>query len=201
MFLNTRLPRRREGGFTLVELLVTILIVTIGVLGLAKLQATAVANTSLSRTRALMTYQAESLAGMIRANKGFWVTTGALTTWPGFTVTSAGVASDTGLMQKLGPTGSCLDLSTGTCTAANLAWDDMYSWAKAFNDGTSTSAFQRASATVACVSSTGGACGANPATPNGYDITLTWTQKVVAINNNTANTAGTPISMVMHVQP
>lgn len=201
MFLNTRLPRRREGGFTLVELLVTILIVTIGVLGLAKLQATAVANTSLSRTRALMTYQAESLAGMIRANKGFWVTTGSLTTWPGFTVTSAGVASDTGLMVMNGTTGSCLDMATPPCSAPNLAWDDMYTWAKAFNDGTTASAFQRASATITCVSSSGGACAANPATPNGYDITLTWTQKLVAVNNNTTNIAGTPVSMVMHVQP
>jgi type IV pilus assembly protein PilV len=202
MLLNAKRSHRDERGFTLVELLITVLIVTIGLLGLAKLQATAVANTSISRTRALMTYQAESLAGMIRANKAFWQTTG-LTTYPGFTLTQAGVPSDNGnLMVKYGGTGSCLNLSgTNTCTPANLAWDDMYNWAAAFNDGTPTSAFPGARVTITCVPLTGSACVSNPASPNGYDITLTWDQKQVAVNRSTAGSTTSPVSMVMHVQP
>ena len=56
MLLNKRTSLSGAAGFTLIELLVTMLIVTIGLLGLAKLQATAVSNTSVARTRALMTY-------------------------------------------------------------------------------------------------------------------------------------------------
>ena len=197
MLLNKRPPLRDEAGFTLIELLVTMLIVTIGLLGLAKLQATAVSNTAVARTRALMTYQAESLAGMMRANQGFWVTSGA-GPFPSFSVTTGGTASDS-QMSKNGSTGTCLNV---TCSQAQLAWDDMYTWAAKFNDGTVNSAFPGASATVACVSASGGACGANPATPHSYDITLTWQQKLVAINRSTVNSSMTqPVSMVMHVQP
>jgi type IV pilus assembly protein PilV len=202
MLLNVRHSRRQEGGFTLIELMITVLIVTIGLLGLAKLQATAVSNTAASRTRALMTYQAESLAGMIRANKGFWVTSGSTAVDRWFKVSAAGAPTDSGQMQKLGSTGSCVDV--GTCTPENLAYDDMYTWAKAFNDGTANSAFPGAQASIVCVPVTGSTCAANPATPHGYDITLTWNQKQVAVNRSTATTAATAasaVSMVMHVQP
>ncbi len=205
MLVNTTAPRRREAGFTLVELLVTMLIVTIGLLGLAKLQATAVSNTAVARTRALMTYQAESLAGMIRANKAFWVTSGNVTSFPSFAVNAQGQASDSGLMQ-VPPTsnGTCANFTTGSCGPANLAYDDMYTWANRFNNGSvDTSAFPGASATITCVPATGSTCLANPTTPHGYDITLTWQQKIVAINASTNNSTSMtqPVSMVMHVQP
>ena len=202
MLLNIRHSRRQEGGFTLIELMITVLIVTVGLLGLAKLQATAVSNTAAARTRALMTYQAESLAGMIRANKGFWVTSGSAAVDRWFKVNAAGVASDSGQMAKKGASGSCID--TGTCTPENLAWDDMYTWAAAFNNGTATSAFPGAQASIACVPVTGSNCTANPASPHGFDITLTWDQKQVAMNRSTATTAATAassVSIVMHVQP
>ncbi len=200
MLVIQRLRRRRQDGFTLVELLVTMLIVTVGLLGLAKMQAAAVSNTSLSRTRALMTYQAEALAGMIRANKGFWVTTGSPTAWPAFNVTSAGVASNTGMTT----TSSCVNTTgASACQPAELAYNDMYTWAAQFNDGTASSAFQGASASIACVASGGGTCVANPSVPNGYDITLTWNQKIVGVNRSTINSSSMTqqVSMVMHVQP
>jgi len=190
--------RRREGGFTLVELLITMLIVTVGLLGLAKLQATAVSNSAVARTRALMTFQAESLAGMIRANKTFWVSSGPTSVYPAFDVDKAGARTNTGMT----PVTSCTNIGT-TCKPAELAYDDMYTWAKSFNDGTAASAFQGATAKIACVPATGTSCGANPTQPHGYDITLTWQQKLVAMNRSTVNstTQSTPVSMVMHVQP
>ena len=195
MLLNAKRLPRDEGGFTLVELMITVLIVTIGLLGLAKLQATAVANTSISRTRALMTYQAESLAGMMRANKLVWKTTG-LTAYPAFTVDAVGNVTNPGTKYGSG-TGTCVDLSgTNTCAPENLAWDDLDVWSKAF-----VKAFPNAQAKIACAPSSGSACVSNPANPNGYDITLTWDQKQVAVNRGTAGSTTSPVSMVMHVQP
>jgi len=193
--------RRREGGFTLVELLVTMLIVTVGLLGLAKLQATAVSNTSVARTRALMTFQAESLAGMMRANKAFWSTTTG--PFPSFGVDSSGSVTSSVMTPRVSATNyTC---KAQTCTANQLAYDDMYTWAASFNDGTANSAFPNATAAITCISSSGaGTCAANPTVPNSYDIVLTWTEKYVAINRSTVNTGAnaTPTAtMVMHVQP
>jgi len=71
-----------------------------------------------------------------------------------------------------------------------------------FNDGTAASAFPNASATIACVSASGGTCAANPTSPHSYDITLTWSQKLVAMSKTTQTTqTSTPVSIVMHVQP
>ncbi len=201
MLVIQRRRRRAEDGFTLVELLVTMLIVTVGLLGLAKLQATAVSNTSVSRTRALMTYQAESLAGMIRANKGFWATTGALPTWPGFSVSSAGVASDTGLMVAPTVTNCVNTTGASACTPQQLAYNDMYTWGAQFNDGTASSAFPNASATIVCKPATGTTCAASPTVPHGYDITLSWKQKIVGVNRSTVNSTPSDLTMVMHVQP
>jgi hypothetical protein len=143
-----------------------------------------------------MTYQAESLAGIIRSNRLFWVTSGNVTTWPAFSVNAAGTASQTG-MDSTG--GGCVGVSVN-CSAAQLAYDDLmnstYGWARNF-----TAAFPGATASIACVSASGGTCAANPSSPNGYDITLTWNQKMVAINKSTANSQTQAVSMVMHVQP
>lgn len=200
MLVTRSLTRRRQDGFTMVELLITILIVTVGILGLAKMQAAAVSNTAVSRTRALMTYQAESLAGMIRSNRKFWVTSGNYATWPSFNVSTAGAATQSGMTSVATCVGSGV-----TCTPAQLAYDDLmnttYGWAAKFNNGTTGSAFPGASASVACVSASGGTCAANPTSPHGYDITLTWDQKLVAISKTTAGSQTQSVSIVMHVQP
>jgi type IV pilus assembly protein PilV len=195
MLVNAKSPlRRRQDGFTMVELLITILIVTVGILGLAKMQATAVSNTAVSRTRALMTYQAESLAGMIRSNRGFWVTSGNVSSWPDFKMNSAGsVTSSTGMLSTAS---TCVGASI-TCSPAQLAYDDVVrTWVPQF-----IAAFPNATAAITCVPATGTACAANPATPNSYDITLTWAQKLVAMNKSTANSQTQNVSIVMHVQP
>jgi len=200
MLVTRSFTRRRQDGFTMVELLITILIVTVGILGLAKMQAAAVSNTAVSRTRALMTYQAESLAGMIRSNRKFWVTSGNYATWPSFNVSTAGAATQSGMTSVATCVGSGV-----TCTPAQLAYDDLmnstYGWAAKFNNGTTGSAFPGASASVVCVSASGGTCAANPTSPHGYDITLTWDQKLVAINKTTAGSQTQSVSIVMHVQP
>ncbi len=196
MLVTSSLLRRRQDGFTMVELLVTILIVTVGILGLAKMQATAVSNTSVARTRALMTYQAESLAGSIRANRLFWVVDGAAATSPTFGVNSSGTPSYT-LMDSSTPAGQTSCIGTNPCSAAQMAYDDMVrTWTAQF-----VLNFPGATASIACVSASGGTCAASPSKPNGYDITLTWNQKSVAMNKSTANSTTTPVSMIMHVQP
>ncbi len=199
MLLKPSLPRRRQRGFTIVELLVTILIVTVGLMGIVKMQAAAVSNTAVSRTRALMTYQAESLAGMMRANRGFWKTSGTPLngSWPAMLMdgTSATPGTTTGMTNVAA--GGC----ASTCLPDKIAYDDIVNvWAPAYY-----AAFPGATARIDCVPASGtGSCTNSPTAPHSYDITLTWKQKIVAVNRSTAGTTAemtSPVSMIMHVQP
>jgi type IV pilus assembly protein PilV len=170
----------RTRGFTLIELMITLVVVSVGLLGLAKLQAAATAETQVSRTRSIMAYQAESLAGTMRANRAYWANaTGALPT-----VSIAGgkaISSDSTGVQ---------DCATMICNAAQMAMHDLDFWAAAY-----AKRFPAATAAIACGVESG------PAT---CDITLTWPERYVAINRSTAPAAGgaPPVgTLVVHVQP
>jgi type IV pilus assembly protein PilV len=189
--LVTSFPSRGrvERGFTIIELLVTLVIVSIGMLGVAKMQAAAVAETGVARTRSLMTFQAEALAAMMRSNKAFWQSSTAFTqniTIPAGTSTTPQGA--TGLVQPSTTDHTCNSPATA-CTAANLAYDDLYTWKANFSK-----AFPLATGTIACTGSA--------TTPETCDITLNWSERTVAVNRTTAaGTSTANASMILHVQP
>jgi len=61
--------RRRESGFTMLEILITLLIMSIGLLGIAGLQAYTLKNTNSSNLRSIAVRQAYDLADRMRANQ------------------------------------------------------------------------------------------------------------------------------------
>jgi type IV pilus assembly protein PilV len=195
-----RSRRRATAGFSLIEVMVTLLVVSIGMLGLAKLQAAAVSEASLSRVRSLMTFQGESLASLMRGNRAFWATTTG--TFPSFSVTSSGVVT-----YPSGTSGTATCVSTtgasAGCSPADMAGSDLTAWASSF-----TTQFSGASVSVACVGpgSPSTTCVTGGATPTAYDITLTWSEKSVAVNRSTllsaADVSAAPaVTLVLHVQP
>lgn len=181
---TTPLARRHAAGFTLVELLVTMLIVTVGILGIVKMQAAGVAESQVSRVRSLMTFQAESLASSMRANRGYWASTTAAFSTAWTTVATS---------QTYPMSGSTPDCTANACSATDMAHADMAAWRDAF-----VNAFPGATATVTC----SGACTAGATTtPRSYDIALSWSEKTVAVNRSGNSTSTSPVSMVLHVQP
>jgi type IV pilus assembly protein PilV len=179
---------RAERGFTLIELLVTLVIVSVGLLGMAKLQAAAVAESQVSRVRSLMTFQAESLSGVMSANRSYWgATTGKA---PGFTVAAgAGTATDTAGTMVAG--GNCDQTTATPCSAAQIASFDVTAWAVNFGKQ-----FPTGAASVIC---------STPAAtvPTTCDIKLTWAEHYVAMNRATAGgtSSDTTLNMILHVQP
>ena len=180
--------RRHARGFTLIELLVTLVVVSVGLLGVAKMQAAAIAETGVARTRSLMTFQAEALAAAMRANKGFWQSS---------SVYSQTISIPAGGQPTLGntvlpPSTDNTCVSTTACTLpAHVAYDDVHTWATAF-----VGQFPTASGTITCAGSA--------TVPVTCDITLSWTEHSVAVNRTTAaGTTNTPplSTMVLHVQP
>ena len=180
--------RRHARGFTLIELLVTLVVVSVGLLGVAKMQAAAIAETGVARTRSLMTFQAEALAAAMRANKGFWQSSSVYSQTINIPV--GGPPPLGNMVQPTTTDHTCI--STSLCTPANVAYDDVINtWAPVF-----VQQFPTASGTIACAGSA--------TVPVTCDITLSWTEHSVAVNRTTAaGTTNTPplSTMVLHVQP
>ncbi|HEX4376348.1 MAG TPA: type IV pilus modification protein PilV [Steroidobacteraceae bacterium] len=154
--------RRRAGGFTLIEVLVALLVIAVGMLGVAKLQGLALSNTGVARMRSLAALQATSLAAAMHANRSFWASqlgtvftntynSATQTNTPGGTVVMAG--------------GEVCEAPT-VCSAPQVAGYDVYKWVFSLNAN-----LPNASETVQCTSGAPG--------PNACTITIDWTEQIV----------------------
>ena len=173
----------RSAGFTLIEVMVTLVVLSIGLLGVSKLQAASMANTQVSRIRSLLALQAGSLAAAMHANPEYWAKGLAPAT---FSVAGAVVTDSTSVLNAAPPTGSCAGTGTA-CTPPQIAALDVQAWAANLNAHLPTY-----SGTVTCSTSV----------PIGCHITLTWAEKYVATNKNSAQgtQTGTP-TFTMFVGP
>lgn len=153
----------RSRGFSMVEVLVSIVISAVGLLGFAKLQAAALSNTQTARTRSLVAMQAASLAAAMNANRAYWGSAAA----PARVTMRAGTVSDPDGV--LSATAAC----GGGCSPAQLAADDLQSWAR-----TAQTQFPDHEAAVACTTAA--------LRPVHCVIEVSWSEKTVAINRSTA---------------
>ncbi len=64
--------RKKQRGMSLIEVLVSLIIISIGILGISKMQALAIANTQVSSGRGLIALQAASIGAIMHDNKGYW---------------------------------------------------------------------------------------------------------------------------------
>jgi type IV pilus assembly protein PilV len=64
--------RQKPRGFSLVEVLVSIVVISIGLLGVAKIQALALSSTGTGRMRAMAAFAAASLAATMHADRQYW---------------------------------------------------------------------------------------------------------------------------------
>ena len=63
---------RRSRGFNLIEAMVAVVIISVGLLGIAKMQALALASTGSAKMRSLAALEAASLAAALRADRQYW---------------------------------------------------------------------------------------------------------------------------------
>jgi len=209
--MTTIAPHRRNAarGFSLVEVMVAIIVISIGMLGVAKMQGLALSSTGASRSRALAAIEASSLAAAMQANRSYWSATG--TTPMTVTVaTAAGavtsLASGTATMQtalsNVTPCGGmgttslscyCTGGNAAPCLASiNVAASDLYDWANNL-----ANFLPSATASVTC----------NPAdTPEDCTINIQWNENTVALTsqeaaNSTSNGSNVPVSYTLYVVP
>lgn len=179
--------RPRDTGFSLVEVMVALVVMSVGLLGIAKMQALALSNTTTSRMRSLVALEAASLASTMRADRAYWseVTVDPNVAISGGAVTSTG---DTNLQT----TANCPPCAPSH-TPAQIAMSDLQEWAGELNLVASS-----ATATVSCA--------VVAATPNSCKITVSWVEQVVASNTQQATQiqkagAPAPTNYILYVDP
>ena len=143
----------KRSGFTMIEVLVTILLLSIGLLGLAGLQAFTLKNNTIAYYRAIASQQASDMSDRIRNNLAG--------------VTAGNYDNLTATMPTL-PT--CFP---ATCSTADMALVDQYQWLTA-----NAALLAGGKGTLRCVIGPDAGCVTNIANSNRvFDITVSWTEQ------------------------
>jgi type IV pilus assembly protein PilV len=146
---------RRVTGFSMVEVLVALVVLSVGLLGIAKMQALGMSSTSVAGKRARAATLADSLAAAMHENQAYWASPAAI----GLQNASPAVVP------------SCVlgapNFAAPSCTPAQLAAYDLQVWALNLNGQLSN-----AVGSVTC----------QAANPNTCLVTITWSEKTLAIN-------------------
>jgi len=110
----------RIRGFSLVEVMVAVVVICVGLLGIAKMQALALSNSNTSRLRSLAAIEAAGLAAAMHSNREYWA--GSTGTAPPATITVNALAnpqiqsSDAALQAAAG-----VDLAQGSNNPSAIA--------------------------------------------------------------------------------
>jgi type IV pilus assembly protein PilV len=189
-----------QRGFTLIEVMVAVIVMCAGLLGVAKMQALALASTNVANVRSIVAIEAASLAASMHENRAYWGVLAPVNNTSGtITITSAGptatpviTAGDTAFANPPDCTsggGSKTSASLPWCTtSAQVAAYDLQEWAKAINR-----VMPNYSATIVCNS-----------TPVSCTVQVTWTERAVALNSQEAVAASSYLqapTFTLFVQP
>lgn len=180
---RSRRGLRMAAGFSLIEVLIALVITAVGLLGLAKMQAAALANTQIARGRSLIALQLESLAAAMHGNRGFWAGGMAPTT---FSLAGATVTDSTGALSTDAP-----DCTSVACTPIQMAAFDVQRWAADMS-----ARFPAYTTTVNCTN--------DISRPVSCNLTATWTENYLAYNQTTSAQTSALTStqrLTLYVQP
>jgi len=167
-------------GFSLVEVMVAVIVICVGMLGIAKMEALSVSSTTTARLRSLAAIEAASLAAAMHSNRQYW----AKTALPFDLALNAGVITSTS--DPALATQAAADMATvpdnvcfgAPCAALPLAAFDVARWSTNV-----TGLLPNARANIACPANAG------IASPPTCTITISWGEKAIAINQQETNAA------------
>jgi type IV pilus assembly protein PilV len=171
--------RRRARGFSLMEVMVALLVSTVGLLGLAKMEALAMSSTSVAGSRSLAAIEASSLAAAMHANPGYWAAGG--TAPASITISSSA--------NPYAGSPACTVMGPASCTPQAMAANDLNQWAADVN-----AVLPGYLATISCSQIV--------TVPVTCTIQLQWTENGVAVSaqQTQMSTLATP-TYVLFVQP
>lgn len=183
----TPIPLPRQRGVSLLEVLISIIVIAVGVLGLAKMQALSIANTQISGSRGLIALQASSLAALLHANTGFWQQTAV-------PCNGATTCTMTGASTTVFGTPPALSSCTYTtaCNAQQISALDLNTWMASMNTAVPTYSLN-----ITC---------SKPSTaPTSCVLAISWLEKQQGMNQTSASLAAAATSAkqvyYLYVQP
>jgi type IV pilus assembly protein PilV len=163
------LSQHSQPGFSLLEVMVALVVLSVGLLGVVKLESAAYSSTNVASKRSLAALQAASLAAAMHVNRGYWnspdvsgaritVANGAATVAALAPLLAAGIAAAPNCTSTAQP-----------CTPVNMAAYDLGQWAGALQ---TLLLNQNSQATISCST-------ANPAS---CMVNIQWNENTVAAN-------------------
>jgi type IV pilus assembly protein PilV len=174
-----------QRGFTLLEVMIALVVLTVGLLGVLKLEAVAYASTSIASKRSIAALEASSLAASMHVNRGYWTTpdpSGATIAVNGNVVTVTQNAALLGGV--IGAVQVCTSLIT-PCLPLNMAAYDLQQWAIALQ-----ALLPNVVAAVNC----------GTTSPVSCMINIQWGENAVAINTQETGPLASP-SYTLYVEP
>ena len=181
MFVRPAGAGPRRAGFSLIEVMITLAIMAVGLLGVAKMQALAIGNTKTAGSRALAAIHAAGMASAMHANKAYWAARLA----PADVTVKSNVLSNATLQAQ------STDCVSSNCTPVQMAAYDLKLWGTAL-----TRQLPGGTGALACpvvVSPTQVEC----------TLTVSWSERHVGVNPAILDAAKqeTTQSLVLLVQP
>jgi len=187
MLMKRLAANARSRGFSLVEVMVAVIVICVGLLGIAKMQALSLSNTTTARLRSLAAIEAASLASAMHSNRQYWANT-ALPFNAALSATGVITSSDAALAAQA--TATSLTACFGAqCAALPLAAFDLARWSNNM-----TGMLPNPTATISCP--------ANPGVnaPPSCTITISWRERSVAINQQQTVALALP-TYTLYVEP
>jgi type IV pilus assembly protein PilV len=179
----------RVRGFSLVEVMVAVIVICVGLLGIAKMQALALSNTTTSRLRALAAIEAAGLASAMHSNRQYWagnappatITVNGAVNPPQITSTDAALQAAAIADVAQGPvtdniTLPCVGTANGVSTCSNpvnLAAFDLARWTSSLS-----SLLPNPQSTITC--------SFVPGAPPSCTIQIRWFERAAAMTQQEA---------------
>jgi type IV pilus assembly protein PilV len=161
---------KQERGFSLLEVLISMLIIMFGALGIAGMQFFAITSTENARYQNVATMLGSSLAASMQSNVAYWGTPPESIEFNGTAIIGGPPAYP----------GSCQG-AANICTAPQMAAYDLKKWTEQIA-GLTTSLLPSGRATIACPPGI---------TPAVCTITLSWSERNISLNNKTGTETNT----------
>jgi type IV pilus assembly protein PilV len=177
-----------ERGFSLIEVMVSLIVMSAGLLGVAKMQALALASTQIASARSMAAIQAASLASAMHENRGYWGSTAPAAVAGGIVVTYTGIGSSGAMAAPqiaAGTLPTSTDCTTTACSSLQLAGYDLQQWALALQR-----VLPNYVTTITCPAGSPVTC----------TININWTEKAISLMPAGAAAQASP-NYTLYVQP